>query len=448
MRKNKKVYSFFLLSLLCIIFINFIKYEIYGATHNYYNTQGQEFIRNLNLINKDNEELKKIPYSVDFIFKNNKMIFKNDILYKNNRIYISISDFIKAFNLVAEKIDDSTIKMGNDIEIDNDERVIYKNDKEISLRGDLFLRNENYYMSLFDLCEMLNLNTYWDYDNNKIYFSKKTEVKEDINDNMDSKKGYIRFEDFTAGDVYLKSGSLEKVRLITDYMKTNNESFSVSWVPRYINNDKGIDNDISEKDSMENSNFLFTLDYIVNNGGNIGLHGYTHQYNNTNSISGVEFGKEGCNNLQEVRKRVEKAITIANKLNIPISYWETPHYKTTAEEQKIFEEYFDKIYEPAIGIYNKKIIVSKNNEFTKYIPTPLSYVDDDNGEGIMERMKNLDENQEFSLFYHLSIEIKSIDISINDKGDILYKYDKNSILKNIVKLSRSLGYKFSDINDI
>ena len=63
-------------------------------------------------------------------------------------------------------------------------------------------------------------------------------------------------------------------------------------------------------------------------------------------------------------------------------------------------------------------------------------------------MKNLDENQEFSLFYHLSIEIKSIDISINDKGDILYKYNKNSILKNIVKLSRSLGYKFSDINDI
>ena len=199
---------------------------------------------------------------------------------------------------------------------------------------------------------------------------------------------------------------------------------------------------------MENSNFLFTLDYIVNNGGNIGLHGYTHQYNNTNSISGVEFGSEGCNNLKEARIRVEKAIKIANKLNIPIKYWETPHYKTTAEEQKIFEEYFDKIYEPAIGIYNKKIIVSKNNEFTKYIPTPLSYVDDDNGYGIMERMKNLDEDQEFSLFYHLSIEIKSIDISINDKGDILYKYNKNSILKNIVKLSRSLGYKFSDINDI
>lgn len=224
MRKNKKVYSFFLLSLLCIIFINFIEYEIYGATHNYYNTQGQEFIRSLNLINKDNEDFKKIPYSVDFIFKNNKMIFKNDILYKNNRIYISISDFIKDFNLVLEKIDDSTIKIGNDIEIHNNERVMYKNDKKISLRGDLFLQNENYYMSLFDLCEMLNLNTYWDYDNNKIYFSKKTEVKEDINDNEDSKKGYIRFEDFTAGDVYLKQGSLEKVRLITDYMKTNNES--------------------------------------------------------------------------------------------------------------------------------------------------------------------------------------------------------------------------------
>ncbi len=138
---------------------------------------------------------------------------------------------------------------------------------------------------------------------------------------------------------------------------------------------------------------------------------------------------------------------IAKKLNIPISYWETPHYKTTAEEQKIFEEYFSIIYEPSIGLYNKKIITSENNEVTKYIPTPLGYVDDDNGDSIIERMINCDENQEFSLFYHLSMEIKSINITINN-GNIEYKYKDDSILKKIVKLARKLGYRFSNINFI
>lgn len=448
MKKNKIIYSLCLLSFMCIVLLNFVEYKIHGETHSYSNTQGQEFIRNLNLSNKDNN-YKEIPYPVDFIYKNNNMSFKESVLYKNNRIYISISDFIKYFTTSIENEDGSIIKIGDDIEIDTDKKIINKNDKEIQLRGDLFNKDDNYYMSLFDLCVVFNLNTYWDYDNNKIYFDEKIKNKKvTSNEDRSDKKGYIRFEDFTAGDVYLNKGSLEKVRLITDYMKINNESFSISWVPRYINNDNNIDNDISEKESMINANFVFTLDYIINNGGNIGLHGYTHQYNNTNSISGVEFGKEGCNNLNIARERVEKAIIIANKLNIPISYWETPHYKTTEEEQRIFEEYFNKIYEPAIGIYNKKIIVSKNNQLTKYIPTPLGYVDDDNGEGVMERMKNVKENEEFSLFYHLSIEIKSIDISINDDGHILYKYDNESVLKNIVKLSRKLGYRFNNINDI
>lgn len=57
-------------------------------------------------------------------------------------------------------------------------------------------------------------------------------------------------------------------------------------------------------------------------------------------------------------------------------------------------------------------------------------------------------NQEFSLFYHLSMEIKSIDVSIDNNGEIIYKYDDNSILKKIVSLADELGYRFSNINEI
>ena len=235
--------------------------------------------------------------------------------------------------------------------IDINEKSFEKNNNKISLRGDLFIENGEYYISLFDLCEILDLTTFWNYDNNIINIDNK--IDNDIQnkkENENDKKAYIRFEDFTAGDVYLAKGALEKVRLVVDYMDKDNEGFSISWIPRYINKDSNIDNDISKKESMENANFVFTLDYIINRGGSVGLHGYTHQYKDSNSVTGFEFGDDGYNNPEDIRNRVESALAVASKLNIPISYWETPHYKTTAEQQKIFEEYFKIIYEPAIGI--------------------------------------------------------------------------------------------------
>ncbi|MDU5111268.1 MAG: DUF2334 domain-containing protein [Clostridium sp.] len=445
MKKNIKFYSIIITVTIVVSFFNLPAYRIYGVSHNYDTTRGQEFLRKINDDDKKVNHIKKVPYVVSLFFKNSKMNFKNNVLYRDNRLYISISDFIKYFG-VAEKVDDNNIEIGKVANINLEEKAFYKNNNKILLRGDIFEENGEYYISIFDLCEILDLNTYWDYENNRIYISNKASSKtqEKIHEDK-KKKGYIRFEDFTAGDVYLSQSALEKVRRVADYMNENEESFSVSWIPRYINNSYKIDNDISKEESMENSNFIFTLDYLVNRGGNIGLHGYTHQYNDTDSIIGGEFGDDNCKDPEEIRGRVESALNIANNTNIPISYWETPHYQTTESQQKIFEEYFKIIYEPAIGIYNKKIITSKNNNITKYIPTPLSYVEDDTGEGMLSRIRE-NKNQEFSLFYHLSIEIKSIEVYIDNNGEIIYKYDDNSILKKIVSLSNELGYRFNDIN--
>ncbi|VYT82798.1 DUF2334 domain-containing protein [Clostridium tertium] len=447
MKKNIKSYLIIIIVTIAVSFFNLPAYKIYGASHNYDTTRGQEFLRKINDDDKRVNHIKKVPYVVSFFFENSKMNFKNNVLYRDNRLYISISDFIKYFR-VAEKVDDNNIEIGKVVNINLEEKAFYKNNNRVLLRGDIFKENGEYYISIFDLCEILDLNTYWDYENNKIYISKKvsSETQENIHGDK-KKKGYIRFEDFAAGDVYLSQSALEKVRRVADYMNENEESFSVSWIPRYVNNSYKIDNDISKEESIENSNFVFTLDYLINRGGNIGLHGYTHQYNDTDSIIGGEFGDDNCKDPEETRGRVESALNIANNINIPISYWETPHYQTTASQQKIFEEYFKIIYEPAIGVYNKKTITSKNNNITKYIPTPLSYVEDDTGEGILSRIKK-SKNEEFSLFYHLSIEIKSIDVSIDDNGDIIYKYNDNSILKKIVNLSNDLGYRFSNINEI
>lgn len=448
MRKNIKIFSNILLFAIIISFFNFPAYTSLAVNELYYNTRGQEFIETLTDNKKEVNVKDSLPYSISFMYKNKKINLENKVLYKNNRIYIQLKEFVQKLGS-KELILDNNIIINDKVNLDTNDRSFIRNNNKILLRGDLFIDNGEYYISLFDLCEILNLTTFWNYDNNIITLDNKEDEEIQITkENENYKKAYIRFEDFTAGDVYLSKGALEKVRLVTDFMKKNQESFSISWIPRYINNDANIDNDISKKESMENANFLFTLDYIVNRGGVIGLHGYTHQYKDSNSVTGFEFGDDGCNNPEDIRNRVESALTIASNLNIPISYWETPHYKTTAQQQKIFEEYFKIIYEPSIGIYNTKIITSTTNEYTKYIPTPLGYVSDDTGEELINSIKNNHDSKELSFFYHLSMEIKSIDFWVSSNGEIMHKYNKDSILKKIVNLTQDLGYEFFNINKI
>lgn len=421
----------------------------YQLDKKYSGTDGAKFLEKLDIENEsvqDESNIEEVPYKISLYLNGEKMNFKKDILYKNNRFYISLSEFSSYFDS-KEEIHGDNIIIKNVTNIDLDKKVYKQDDRSISLRGEIIKKNNDYYISFFDLCEIFNVNTYWDYDSNNLYMSKRSLEDGGKGKDVKKKQAFIRFEDFTAGDVYITKGALEKVRVVADYMNIIGEKFNVAWVPRYIDNTNNIDNDISKKNTIQNDNFIFTLDYFLNRGGRIGLHGYTHQYKDSNSVVGFEFGDDGYNEVTEIRKRVESALMIANKENIPISFWETPHYKTTNKQQQIFEEYFKIIYEPSIGVYNKKIIVSKTNGITKYIPTPMGYVDDD-GTGILDRIKNKKDDEELSLFYHLSCEIKSIDIFVDKNGEIEYSYGNNSILKKIIKTVDELGFKFEDINNV
>ena len=113
----------------------------------------------------------------------------------------------------------------------------------------------------------------------------------------------IRFEDVTAGDEYLDSDNLEKFRVVADYMFSAGVPFHIAWIPRFIDPPNGIDNDISKDYSMPNANFLFTIEYLLNRNGVIGLHGYTHQYGNEVSADGTEFNEERNNDEGKYKKK-------------------------------------------------------------------------------------------------------------------------------------------------
>jgi predicted deacetylase len=103
------------------------------------------------------------------------------------------------------------------------------------------------------------------------------------------------------------------------------------------------------------------MEYLLNRNGIIGLHGYTHQYGDEVSAVGTEFSDERNNDEKSIRKRVEAAINTAKKLELPVKFFETPHYAATAFQQSIFEQYFDIIYEPFVGIWGDRIVKSPRN---------------------------------------------------------------------------------------
>ena len=58
------------------------------------------------------------------------------------------------------------------------------------------------------------------------------------------------------------------------------------------------------------------------------------------------MSKDVNNTIPETRAIIENGIDTASALNIPISFYESPHYRGTELQRKVIEDYFQFIYEP------------------------------------------------------------------------------------------------------
>ncbi|NMF03615.1 DUF2334 domain-containing protein [Clostridium beijerinckii] len=304
------------------------------------------------------------------------------------------------------------------------------------------------YISLFDMCKILSIRSKWDYIRSTIsLYWDKSNYKNCKN--VYGRVALIRFEDITAGGRYLDSDNLEKLRVVADYMFLAGIPFHIAWIPRFVDPQNGIDNDISKDYSMPNANFLFTMEYLLNRNGVIGLHGYTHQYDDEVSAVGTEFNEGRNNDEKSIRRRVEAAINTAKRLELPVKFFETPHYAATAFQQSIFEQYFDIIYEPFVGVWGERIVKSPRNYTTLYIPTPLGYVEEKDGiDKMIDRINNLDETTLASLFYHPYIDFEYITLKSGVNRYPMSNYLENSPLHQIVKALCYKGCNFTKITDL
>lgn len=379
------------------------------------------------------------------------------IYIETNRYYLPLTEIINKAGGKIEQINNKvTFEINHNIEtIDINNNSFSENGQQIKLKKNIIISGNFVYISMTDFCRMLNLKTDWDIKNKilSFFYNREKAVRKQIP--TSGKPALIRLEDIAPGYLYNNSDALEKLRVITDYLNSENIPFHVAWVPRYIDPrpSSKLDDDLSQQNTMLNADFIYTLDYMIDKNGLIGLHGYTHQYGNSESIGGSEFNSypnDGIpGTVQYTQGRVDMAIAAAKKLDIPYYFFEVPHYAISPKLSKVLEKNFDILYEPYPSNPNQINVRKNEDNSTIYVPTPLNYVDGKSDTpNMLYKIRTIKPGVLASFFYHPYLEFDDIVITKSSEGYPLYTYAETSILHQIIELFNNEGYKFITLNDL
>lgn len=372
---------------------------------------------------------------------NGKNIQLNEKIYEQNqRYYINLDDFLKASELNYEIVDGLYKAGENTLDLKNKTFIV--NNQSFELSGEV-LEGLDKYISINDLEHFLNLRDSWNHEEGKIYlFNEKKDLKLSHRDiNKSGKAAMMRIEDFAPGGQYIEEETIDKYKIIADYLYSKNFKFNVAWISRYKNPDKGIDNNLLEDRSIENVHYINLMDHLIFRGGTIGLHGYTHQWANEQSAVGSDLSSKANNTVEDTEKIITSAIKTAETLNIPIDFFESAHYHSTMKQQRVIEKYFDIIYEPFKYSLSFNPLISPKDKSTLYLPTNLGYVKDDTGEELANKIrKNANGKNISSFYFHPFKEFKYLKIEkVDENGYVDYSYDENSVLHNIVNALEETG---------
>lgn len=235
-----------------------------------------------------------------------------------------------------------------------------------------------------------------------------------------------------------------------NYLSKRNVPYHIAWIPRYISPANNTDADIKTTNDFQRAELIYTLDYLTYHNGSIGLHGYTHQRGNDESAIGSEFGPK-FPSTSEFESRIKEAIDTAEYFDIPIDFFETPHYEITPEQNRIAEKYFKILYYPfkdngPNGIDYTKPQLAPNNK-SYYISTYLDYVPENGENNFIRKIKNVNTKYMGSMFFHPRLDFKNINLT-ESNGVPEYIYSENSILKRIIDALEEKGYKFDSVKNI
>ncbi|MTI67726.1 MAG: DUF2334 domain-containing protein [Firmicutes bacterium] len=280
------------------------------------------------------------------------------------------------------------------------------------------------------------------------------------------KKALLRLEDVGPGGLYSSLENLEKLKIIADYLHSENIYFQASIIPRYIDSEIGYDKSIADTDDPYIQVFNETIEYLSNvSGDSLGMHGYTHQYSRSISGNGFEFSypncidncppddsKKACEDRSAfstsyASSRMRQGYVSFDESGLKLGWgYSIPHYIISENQQCILESWSGIFFQPYPETPFKKnmSILDKDSPFYRgviYVPTPLGYVEGGKEEESVNRIcnevKTYSENDLASFFYHPYLEFPFIEIT--EEGVI---YDDNSYLKRIIRCIKEEGFTF------
>ena len=392
---------------------------------------------------------------ITLIINGSTIDLRTPIYLEKNRYFLCLNDLINTLGgtiSVSDKSLDINV-LNKDISINTERNeIITPSSKELKLKEKLKKANNFYYISFIDFSNMLNLYTRWD-------ISSKTlncKVNGDDIDNITSykskinQKAYIRLEDVALTTLSYDKEYLEKLRIMGNFLSKRNVPYHIAWIPHYLSPSNNVDVDLETQNDFQRAELIYTLDYLTFHKGIIGLHGYTHQRGNEESAIGSEFGFK-FPSTSEFENRIQKAVDLSKYLNIPINFFETPHYESTPAQNRIAEKYFKILYYPfkdngQNGIDYTKPQQSPNNK-SYYISTYLDYVHENGEDAFINKIQNADTKYMGSMFFHPRLDFKHITLTDNN-GIPEYNYDDNSIMKRIVNALEEKGYKIDSVTNI
>ncbi|WP_165847755.1 DUF2334 domain-containing protein [Ammonifex thiophilus] len=264
------------------------------------------------------------------------------------------------------------------------------------------------------------------------------------------KLALVRLEDVSVWYALQENG-LDVLRDLADFFHSEGIPFHISLIPVFKDPSRGIELGIGDLHDPRVRAFNDTLKYMVERGGVVGLHGYTHQCGNEVSAAGFEFARFGeYSRPSYAAVRVKAALELVHKVGIPVTYWETPHYTASAAQYQEFARYFSIIYEPDPDDKRaKKIAVVKGlggRKAVYFIPAPLGMITRDSD--VPRLLSRVDRRRPelASFFYHPFMEYQH---SLKTGDCAVFHLDRpNGYLRTLVRELKARGYRFLRVDEL
>ena len=171
----------------------------------------------------------------------------------------------------------------------------------------------------------------------------------------ESHRALVRLEDVGA------LVSVSSMKKLSDYLKKKNVPFSIAVIPHYVDPLGVYNNGVPQDVSLSQAgNLKASLDYALQRGAELVMHGFTHQYgaqrNPHTGVSGddFEFWNVAANSpvaedsTSWTLGRVDTGLTELAANGYRVFAWETPHYQASAVASRAFAQRFGTTYQRVV----------------------------------------------------------------------------------------------------